>query len=160
LSAWPHRQRSSLPRGSFRYARGGYDPFISEAAARELSVELVPLDQLLAECDFISLHTAVSPQTRDMINAAAIAKMKKGVRIGQRRPRRAHQRSRPCEAIKSGQVAGAGLDVFAEEPPKNCPLIGLPNVITTPHVAGSTPKRQEELGTQVALQIRDYLVEA
>jgi len=58
-----------------------YDPFISEAAARELSVELVPLDQLLAECDFISLHTAVSPQTRDMINAASIAKMKKGVRI-------------------------------------------------------------------------------
>src|SRR5438309_10726340 len=58
-----------------------YDPFISEAAARELSVELVPLDQLLAECDFISLHTAVSPQTRDMINALSIAKMKKGVRI-------------------------------------------------------------------------------
>src|ERR1700741_2514719 len=58
-----------------------YYPFISEAAARELSVELVPLDQLLAECDFISLHTAVSPQTREMINARSIAKMKKGVRI-------------------------------------------------------------------------------
>src|SRR2546428_6935919 len=58
-----------------------YDPYISEAAARELSVELVPLDQLLAECDFISLHTAVSPQTRDMINAGPIVKMKKGVRI-------------------------------------------------------------------------------
>jgi len=58
-----------------------FDPFISEAAARELSVELVPLDQLLAECDFISLHTAVSAQTREMINAASIAKMKKGVRI-------------------------------------------------------------------------------
>src|SRR6266704_3552966 len=62
-------------------------------------------------------------------------------------------------AIKSGHVAGAALDVFAEEPPKNCPLIGLPNVITTPHVAGSTAEAQEELGTQVALQIRDYLLE-
>ena len=62
-------------------------------------------------------------------------------------------------AIKSGHVAGAALDVFAEEPPKNCPLIGLPNVITTPHVSGSTAEAQEELGTQVALQIRDYLVE-
>jgi D-3-phosphoglycerate dehydrogenase len=62
-------------------------------------------------------------------------------------------------AIQSGHVAGAALDVFAEEPPKNCPLIGLPNVITTPHVAGSTAEAQEELGTQVAVQIRDYLTE-
>ncbi len=105
-----------------------FDPFISEAAARELSVELVPLDQLLAECDFISLHAAVSPQTREMINAASIAKMKKGVRI----------------------INAARGELINE---------GLPNVITTPHVAGSTAEAQEELGTQVAVQIRDYLVE-
>ncbi len=71
-----------------------YDPFISEAAARELSVELVPLEQLLTECDFISLHTAVSPQTREMINAASIAKMKKGVRIV--RPRSGSGARRVC----------------------------------------------------------------
>src|SRR5437870_88921 len=136
-----------------------YDPFISEAAARELSVELVPLEQLFAECDFISLHTAVSPQTRDMINALSIAKMKKGVRIVNAARGELINEADLAAAIKSGHVAGAALDVFAEEPPKNCPLIGLPNVITTPHVAGSTAEAQEELGTQVALQIRDYLVE-
>src|SRR6184192_4584804 len=136
-----------------------YDPFISEAAARELSVELVPLDQLLAECDFISLHTAVSPQTRDMINALSIAKMKKGVRIINAARGELINEADLAAAIKGGHVAGAALDVFAEEPPKNCPLIGLPNVITTPHVAGSTAEAQEELGTQVALQIKDYLAE-
>src|ERR1700676_3603218 len=136
-----------------------FDPFISEAAARELSVELVPLDQLLAECDFISLHTAVSAQTRDMINAGSIAKMKKGVRIVNAARGELINEADLAAAIKSGHVGGAALDVFAEEPPKNCPLIGLPNVITTPHVAGSTAEAQEELGTQVAVQIRDYLVE-
>src|SRR5713101_7123978 len=136
-----------------------FDPFISEAAARELSVELVPLDQLLAECDFISLHTAVSPQTREMINAGSIAKMKKGVRIVNAARGELVNEADLASAIKSGHVAGAALDVFAEEPPKNCPLIGLPNVITTPHVAGSTAEAQEELGTQVAVQIRDYLLE-
>src|SRR5579859_4933974 len=137
----------------------GYDPFISEAAAREFSVELVPLEKLYAESDFISLHTAVSPQTKDMINAATIAKMKKGVRIVNAARGELINEGDLAAAIKSGHVAGAALDVFAEEPPKNCPLIGLPNVITTPHVAGSTAEAQEELGTQVAVQVRDYLVE-
>lgn len=136
-----------------------FDPFISEAAARELSVELVPLEKLYAESDFISLHTAVSPQTKEMINAASIAKMKKGVRIVNAARGELINEADLAAAIQSGQVAGAALDVFAEEPPKNCPLIGLPNVIATPHVAGSTAEAQEELGTQVAVQVRDYLVE-
>jgi D-3-phosphoglycerate dehydrogenase / 2-oxoglutarate reductase len=136
-----------------------FDPFISEAAARELSVELVTLEKLLAESDFISLHTAVVPQTRDMINAANIAKMKKGVRIVNAARGELINEADLAAAIQSGHVAGAALDVFAEEPPKNNPLIGLANVITTPHVAGSTAEAQEELGTQVAVQIRDYLME-
>jgi D-3-phosphoglycerate dehydrogenase / 2-oxoglutarate reductase len=136
-----------------------FDPFISAAAALELSVELVPLEKLLAESDFISLHTAVSPQTKEMINGASIAKMKKGVRIVNAARGELINEADLAAAIKSGHVAGAALDVFAEEPPKNCPLIGLPNVITTPHVAGSTAEAQEELGTQVAVQIKDYLVE-
>src|SRR5258707_8734401 len=104
-----------------------YDPFISEAAAREMSVELVPLDQLLAESDFISLHTAVSPQTRDMINAGSIARMKKGVRIINAARGELINEADLAAAIKTGQLPGASLDGFADEPPKNCPLIGLPN---------------------------------
>jgi len=137
----------------------GFDPFISEAAARELSVELVPLEKLFAESDFISLHTAVSPQTQDMINSASIAKMKKGVRIVNAARGELINEVDLAAAVKSGQVGGAALDVFAEEPPKNCPLIGLPNVICTPHVAGSTAEAQEELGMQVAVQVRDYLAD-
>jgi D-3-phosphoglycerate dehydrogenase / 2-oxoglutarate reductase len=136
-----------------------FDPFISETAAKELSVELAPLEQLLRESDFISLHTAVVPQTREMINKASIAKMKKGVRIVNSARGELINEADLAAAIKSGHVAGAALDVFAEEPPKNCPLIGLPEVIATPHVAGSTAEAQEELGTQVAVQIRDYLLE-
>ena len=103
-----------------------FDPFISEAAAREVSVELVPLEKLYAESDFISLHTAVSPQTHGMINAATIAQMKKGVRIVNAARGELINEADLAAALKSGQVAGAALDVFAEEPPKNCPLIGLP----------------------------------
>lgn len=136
-----------------------FDPFISEAAARQMSVELVPLDKLFAESDFISLHTAVSPQTQNMINATTLAQMKKGVRIVNAARGELINEADLAAALKSGHVAGAALDVFVEEPPKNCPLIGLPNVVTTPHVAGSTAEAQEELGTQVAVQVRDYLVE-
>ncbi len=136
-----------------------YDPYISEAAAQELNVELVPFEKLLAESDFISLHTAVSPQTKNMINAESIAKMKKGVRIVNAARGELISEADLAAALQSGHVAGAALDVFAEEPPKNSPLIGLPNVISTPHVAGSTAEAQEELGNQVAVQIRDYLVE-
>jgi D-3-phosphoglycerate dehydrogenase len=136
-----------------------YDPFISDAAAREHAVELVPLERLFAESDFISLHTAVSPQTQGMINGKTIAQMKKGVRIVNAARGELINEADLAEALKSGHVAGAALDVFAEEPPKNCPLIGLPNVISTPHIAGSTAEAQEELGNQVAVQVRDYLAE-
>jgi D-3-phosphoglycerate dehydrogenase / 2-oxoglutarate reductase len=136
-----------------------YDPYISEAAARELSVALMPLEKLLAESDFISLHTAVSPQTQNMINAVTIAQMKKGVRIVNAARGELINEADLAAALKSGHVAGAALDVFVEEPPKNSPLIGLPNVICTPHVAGSTAEAQEELGIQVAVQVRDYLAD-
>jgi D-3-phosphoglycerate dehydrogenase len=136
-----------------------FDPYLSESAASELSVELVPLEKLLAESDFISLHTAVSPQTQGMINAESLAKTKKGVRIINAARGELINEADLAAAIKSGQVGGAALDVFTEEPPKNNPLIGLANVVTTPHVAGSTAEAQEELGIQVAVQVRDYLAE-
>src|SRR5437879_12836071 len=102
-----------------------YDPFISEAAARELSVEVVPLEQLFAECDFISLHTAVSPQTRYMITAGSIAKMQKGVRSINAARGELINEADLAAAIKSVHVEGAAGDVFAEAPSTNCPLLGL-----------------------------------
>jgi len=136
-----------------------YDPYISEAAAKELQVELVNLDRLLAESDFISMHTALSPATQNMINAKSIEKMKKTARIVNAARGELIDEAALAEALKNGRLAGAALDVFTEEPPKNSPLIGLPNVIGTPHIAGSTAEAQEEVGTQVAVQIRDYLTE-
>ena len=137
----------------------GYDPYISEAAAREFSVELVPLDRLLAESDFVSLHTALSPATQNLINAASLAKMKKGAVIINAARGELIEEAALADALKSGHIGGAGLDVFAVEPPKNSPLVGLPNVVGTPHIAGSTTEAQEEVGTQVAVQVKDYLAE-
>jgi D-3-phosphoglycerate dehydrogenase len=136
-----------------------YDPYISEAAAKELQVELVTLEKLLAESDFISMHTALSPATQKMINAESIKKMKKTARIVNAARGELIDETALAEALKSGRLAGAALDVFVEEPPKNSPLVGLPNVICTPHIAGSTAEAQEEVGTQVAVQIRDYLID-
>ncbi|MBZ5540992.1 MAG: phosphoglycerate dehydrogenase [Acidobacteriia bacterium] len=136
-----------------------YDPYISEAAAREAQVELVPLEKLLAESDFVSLHTALSPATQNLINAQSIAQMKKGARLVNAARGELVDEGALAEALKSGRLAGAALDVFVEEPPKNSPLIALPNVIATPHVAGSTTEAQEEVGTQIAQQVRDYLAD-
>jgi D-3-phosphoglycerate dehydrogenase / 2-oxoglutarate reductase len=137
----------------------GYDPYISEAAARELQVELVPLERLLAESDFVSLHTAVSSATQNLINAKTLAQMKTGARLVNAARGELIDEAALAEALKSGKLAGAALDVFVEEPPKAQTLVGLPNVIATPHVAGSTAEAQEEVGTQVAVQVRDYLAE-
>ena len=136
-----------------------YDPYISEAAAREISVDLVPLDNLLAESDFISLHTSLSSATQKIINAATIEKMKRGARLINAARGELIDEAALAEALKSGKLAGAAVDVFVEEPPKNSPLVGLPNLVATPHVAGSTAEAQEEVGTQIAVQVKDYLAE-
>ena len=138
----------------------GYDPYISEAAAKEVQVELVPLETLLAESDFVSLHTALSPATQNLINAKTLAQMKTGARIVNAARGELIDEAALAEALKSGKLAGAALDVFVKEPPaKDSPLLGMPNVIGTPHVAGSTTEAQEEVGTQVAVQVKDYLAD-
>ena len=137
----------------------GYDPYISEAAAKEMQVELVPLEKLLAESDFISLHTAVSPATQNLINAKTLAQMKKGAWLINAARGELIDEGALAEALKSGHLAGAALDVFVEEPTKNTALVALPNVLATPHIAGSTTEAQEEVGTQVAVQVRDYLAD-
>src|SRR5262249_56577366 len=88
-----------------------------------------------------------------------IARMKKVARVVKAARGELIKETDLAEALKSGRLGGAALDVFVEEPPKNSPLIGLPNVVGTPHIAGSTQEAQEEVGTQVAVQIRDYLAE-
>jgi D-3-phosphoglycerate dehydrogenase / 2-oxoglutarate reductase len=136
-----------------------YDPYVTPAAAAEQQVELVALDDLLERSDVISLHTSLSAQTEKLIDRAAIAKTKKGVRIINCARGELIDEAALAEALKSGHVAGAGLDTFAQEPPKSSPLVGLPNVIATPHIAGSTAEAQEEVGTAIAQQLRDYLAE-
>ena len=136
-----------------------YDPYISEGVAEEAGVELVPLDELVSRSDFISLHAALSPATENLINAGSIAKMKRGARLINTARGELVDEAALAEALRSGHLAGAALDVFAVEPPRNSPLLGLPNVIATPHVAGSTEEAQEEVGTQIAQQVRDYLAE-
>jgi D-3-phosphoglycerate dehydrogenase len=148
-----------------RRARGlemkvlAHDPYVTPAAAREVEVDLVTLDELLKRADVISLHTSLSAATEKMFGAAAFAKMKRGARLVNCARGELIDEAALAEALKSGQIAAAAVDTFAEEPPKNSPLIGLANLIATPHIAGSTAEAQEEVGTAVAQQVRDYLAD-
>ena len=121
-----------------------FDPYVTPAAARELEVELIPFEDLLKRSDVISLHTALSPATEKIINAAALAQMKKGARLINCARGELIDEAALAEALRSGHLAARGLDTFAQEPPKNSPLLGLPNLIATPHIAGSTAKRRKK----------------
>lgn len=135
----------------------GCDPFVSAAVARENNISLVTMDELFAQADYLTLHVGLTPQTHGVVNAKSIAKMKKGVRIINCARGELIEEAALAEALQSGQVGGAALDVFVEEPPKNSPFFGLDNVILTPHIAGSTGEAQEAVGIQIASQVRDYL---
>ena len=134
-----------------------YDPFASPVAARELGVKLLPLDEALAQSDYLSLHMALTPETESILNAANLAKTKKGVRIVNCARGELIDENALLDALKSGQVGGAALDVFRKEPPGEHPLFALPNVIATPHIAGSTHEAQERVGYRIAVQIKEYL---
>jgi hypothetical protein len=135
----------------------GSDPFVSAAVARENGIKLVTLDELIAGSDYITLHVGLTPQTTGVVNAKSIAAMKKGVRIVNCARGELIEDAALVEALKSGQVAGAALDVFAVEPLKDSPYAELDNVILTPHIAGSTAEAQEAVGVQIAMQVREYL---
>jgi D-3-phosphoglycerate dehydrogenase len=135
-----------------------YDPFLSPERAVEIGVEKVELDELLRRADFITLHTPLTDKTRNIIDAAAIAKMKKGVRIINCARGGLVDEAALTEALKSGQVAGAAFDVFVEEPATNSPLFALPNVVCTPHLGAATSEAQENVALQVAEQMSDYLL--
>ena len=135
----------------------GCDPFVSAAVARENGIKLVTLEELIAGADYITLHVGLTPQTTGVINAKTLAAMKKGVRIIICARGELVDDAALVAALKSGQVAGAALDVFVEEPAKNTPYAELENVILTPHIAGSTAEAQEAVGIQIACQVREYL---
>ena len=135
----------------------GYDPFVAPVIARENGVALVPLDQIFSTSDFLSLHVGLTPQTEGLINRNSIAIMKKGIRIVNCARGELIVDEALAEALQSGHVAGAALDVFRKEPLKDSPYFGLDNILLSPHIAGSTDEAQEAIGIQLANQVRDYL---
>jgi len=135
-----------------------YDPFLSAERAKELNVEKVELDELFPRADFITLHTPLTEATRNIIDAKAIAKMKKGVRIINCARGGLIVEEDLKAALESGQVAGAALDVFKVEPAKENPLFGNDKVVCTPHLGASTSEAQENVALQVAEQMADYLL--
>ena len=135
-----------------------FDPFLSVERAAEIGVEKVALDELFKRADFITLHTPKTEKTANMIDAAAMAKMKKGVRIINCARGGLIVEADLKAALESGQVAGAALDVFENEPANENALFGMSNVICTPHLGASTTEAQENVAVQVAEQLSDYLL--
>ena len=135
-----------------------YDPFLTPERAVALGIEKVELDELLARADFITLHTPLTEQTRNILSRDNIAKTKPGVRIINCARGGLIDEAALKEALESGHVAGAALDVFAEEPAKQSPLFGTAGLIATPHLGASTTEAQVNVAIQVAEQMSDYLI--
>ncbi|GAA4010928.1 phosphoglycerate dehydrogenase [Sphingomonas swuensis] len=135
-----------------------FDPFLSPERAMELGIEKVELDALLARADFITLHTPLTDQTRGILSREALAKTKKGVRIINCARGGLIDEAALKDALDSGQVAGAALDVFETEPATASPLFGTPGFISTPHLGASTTEAQVNVAIQVAEQMSDFLL--
>ncbi|KRA82775.1 phosphoglycerate dehydrogenase [Altererythrobacter sp. Root672] len=135
-----------------------YDPFLSPERAVEMGVEKVELDDLLARADFITLHTPLTDQTRNILSRENLAKTKKGVRIVNCARGGLIDEDALKELLDAGHIAGAALDVFVTEPAKEHALFGTPNFVATPHLGASTNEAQVNVALQVAEQLSDYLV--
>lgn len=135
-----------------------YDPALTAERARELGVEMVGLEELYLKSDFITYHVVIVPATKGMINKAAIAKMKKGVRIINCARGGIMVEADIKEALQSGQIAGLACDVYVKEPAAEHVFFGMENVIATPHIAASTKDAQVTVARQAAEQIADYLL--
>jgi D-3-phosphoglycerate dehydrogenase len=134
-----------------------YDPFLAPIIARENGVILTSLDQVFNSADYLTLHVGLTTQTEGMINATSLAIMKPGVRIVNCARGELIVDAALADALQSGKVAGAALDVFHKEPLKDSVYFNLPNVLLSPHIAGATDEAQEAIGIQLAMQVRDYL---
>jgi D-3-phosphoglycerate dehydrogenase / 2-oxoglutarate reductase len=134
-----------------------HDPFIAREIADGLGVELLPLDDVCAVADYLTLHLPSTPETRHLFNDARFARLKPGIRIINTARGDLIDEAALCRAIDSGVVAGAGLDVFEKEPPTDWALAQLATVVATPHIAASTEEAQELVGLDTAAAVRDFL---
>ncbi|MBI4442565.1 MAG: phosphoglycerate dehydrogenase [Acidobacteria bacterium] len=134
-----------------------HDPYVPALVAGDLNIPLVSRRELFSRADFITLHVPLTAETECIVNRDALQQMKKGVRIINTARGELVDEEALAEAVRSGHVGGAALDVFSHEPLKNSPLAALPQVILTPHIAGSTAEAQEIVGYRIAEQVRDYL---
>ncbi|MFL6234947.1 MAG: phosphoglycerate dehydrogenase [Thermoanaerobaculia bacterium] len=130
-----------------------YDPFLDAAAARKLDVELLPLDDLLARADVITFHTPLTKESRNLLNRERIAKMKKGALVVNCGRGGVIDEEALLEALESGHLGGAALDVFAEEPPKDLRLVRHKRVVATPHLGAQTREAQERISIETAQMV-------
>jgi D-3-phosphoglycerate dehydrogenase len=135
-----------------------FDPFLSEKRAVELGVEKVELNELLERADFVTLHTPLTEQTKNILSRENLAKLKKGTRVINCARGGLLDEAALYDELKSGRLAGAALDVFETEPATDSPLFGLENVVCTPHLGAATAEAQENVALQVADQMADYLL--
>ena len=131
-----------------------YDPYVSPARAAQLGIELLPLDELLARADFISVHLPKTPETAGLIDKDALAKTKPGVVIVNAARGGLVDEAALADAVTSGHVRAAGIDVFSTEPCTDSPLFDLPQVVVTPHLGASTEEAQDRAGTDVAASVK------
>lgn len=136
-----------------------YDPYVSPARAAQLGIELLSLDELLARSDFISVHLPKTPETLGLIDKEALAKTRPGVIIVNAARGGLVDEMALAEAVRSGHVRAAGIDVFAKEPCTDSPLFELPQIVVTPHLGASTAEAQDRAGTDVAESVRLALAE-
>ncbi len=134
----------------------GHDPFVAADAVADLGVHVVPLDELLACSDFVTLHLPISAETRNLIDAAAIARMKSGARLINCARGGLVDEDALLAALEDERLAGAALDVFSSEPPEDRGLVGHPRVVATPHLGASTVEAQERVGTEIAEKLREF----
>jgi D-3-phosphoglycerate dehydrogenase len=137
----------------------GYDPVLAPDVATKLGIELVTLEELFRRSDFITLHTPLTKETKGLLNEQTLAKCKRGVRVINCARGGIIDEAALLRALQSGQVGGAALDVFEEEPPKNAALLQHEHVVVTPHLGASTEEAQEKVAVQIAHQIADALKE-
>lgn len=135
-----------------------YDPYLTESRAKSLGVKLVSLDEVIEKADYITVHMPLTAETKHMLNADAFARMKDGVRVFNCARGGIIEEAALIEALQSGKVAAAGLDVYEDEPPaEDSPLRGISNLVLTPHLGASTVEAQENVGIDVAKQMIETL---